>query len=112
MSRYVLKVGIAYGSDTRLACDLLLKCAQASEWVVADPAPSATFVSFGDSALLLELRTYMATRDHVLALIDDMHRRVDEAFRAAGIEIAFPQLDLHVRSDDTRAPGGPGGSEG
>ena len=51
-----------------------------------------------DSYLDLKLRFYIATRDVYLVVMDDMHTRIDRKFREAGIEIAFPQRDLHLRS--------------
>lgn len=100
ITRHVVQVGIAYGSDVEKARELLLKVARDCRFVMNEPRPTATFRSFGDSALLFELRVYLATRDEFLLLVDDVNQRIDREFRAAGIEIAFPQLDLHLRSAD------------
>jgi len=96
--RLTLDVGIAYGSDTALATDLLLKCAQENPDVLQDPPPSAYFDRFGDSALIFKLRFYISGISHWLIVRDRLHRRVDKAFREHGIEIAFPQQDIHVRT--------------
>ncbi|MEC8512312.1 MAG: mechanosensitive ion channel domain-containing protein [Planctomycetota bacterium] len=101
-TRVIIPVGIAYGSDTRKARDILLEVAAKSRMVVEEPAPMAIFKGFGDSTLDLELRVFTDNRDLWPNLIDELHSEIDAAFRAADIEIAFPQRDLHIRSDDTR----------
>lgn len=104
-TRIVIPVGVAYGSDTRKARDILLSVAKKSRLVVEDPAPMAIFKGFGDSTLDLELRVFTDNRDLWPTLIDELHSEIDAAFRAADIEIAFPQRDLHIRSDDTKGDG-------
>ncbi len=101
--RLTLTVGIAYGSDTKLATDLLLECASKNPHVLQDPAPSAFFDEFGGSALNFKLRFFISGVTYFLAAKDEIHRAVDAAFRAHGIEIAFPQQDIHVRMGDPRA---------
>jgi potassium efflux system protein len=118
VTRVDIAVGIAYGSDTQLARNLLLEVAKASPHVLATPGPVAIFRSFGESSLDFELRVHIPNRDIWPQMIDDLHTRIDNAFREAGIEIAFPQRDIHVRSvvdglpvtrnDKRVAPGTPG----
>jgi len=100
--RLVLPVGVAYGSDTRLARDTLLEVAKAHPRVLDDhPPPRALFLGFGDSSLDLELHAAIRNPEERWAVRDELHDAIDAAFRARRIEIAFPQRDLHVRS----APG-------
>lgn len=96
-TRVVIKVGVAYGSDTKLVTKTLLEVAQAHQVVLKDPAPSAFFLGFGSSSLDFELRGYVASFSQRLVLIHDLHTAIDLRFRELGIEIAFPQLDLHVK---------------
>jgi potassium efflux system protein len=98
ITRMVLPVGIAYGSDTKRARELLLRAAKQNPIVLDEPAPSAIFRSFGDSALMFELRVFMRSREEWPRLVDSLNEQIDQAFREAKIEIAFPQRDLHVRS--------------
>jgi potassium efflux system protein len=100
VNRVVIPVGVAYGSDKHLVRETLRSVAQNHELVVDEPPAQVTFESFGDSSLQFVLRCYISMRDmpYRLALIDDLHMRIDDAFRAAHIEIAFPQRDLHIRS--------------
>ena len=98
VTRVMIPVGIAYGSDTEKARELLLKVAEENPLVMKDPAPWAIFRGFGDSALDLVLYIYLATRDVWRDVMHSMHTGIDQAFRQAGIEIAFPQRDLHIRT--------------
>ncbi|MAR92538.1 MAG: hypothetical protein CML06_16905 [Pseudomonadales bacterium] len=97
-TRVVIKVGVAYGSDTTRVTELLLEAARANGDVLKDPPPTAFFLAFGSSSLDFELRVFVAEFGRRLALIHSLHMEIDRRFREAGIEIAFPQLDLHVRN--------------
>ncbi|WP_290583992.1 mechanosensitive ion channel domain-containing protein [Ketobacter sp.] len=96
-TRVVIKVGVAYGSDTDLVAKTLLEIAQANPIVLKEPAPSAFFLGFGASSLDFELRGFVANFSKRLVLIHELHTAIDKRFRTLGIEIAFPQLDLHVK---------------
>jgi len=96
--RIIVPVGIAYGSDTQLAREVLTRVAHENSNVLADPAPRILFTGFGDSSLNFEVRVYVGTIDHYLSTIDEITNAIDREFRKAGIEIAFPQRDIHVRS--------------
>ncbi len=96
--RVDVPVGIAYGSDTEAAMRELLAVASANEHVLAEPKPQVYFLGFGDSALNFELRCYSPDVERRLTIVHQLHLAVDRAFRAAGIEIAFPQRDVHIRS--------------
>ena len=96
--RVVIPVGIAYGSDTAKAKEALLQVARDNPQVLKNPAPTAPFLAFGDSSLNFELRAFIPSAEHFITARDDLHMAVDRAFRDAGITIAFPQRDLHVRS--------------
>jgi potassium efflux system protein len=95
-NRITIPVGVAYGSDTRKALQLLGEIAAQHEEVLDDPAPLITFESFGDNSLLLVLRCYLANLDNRLATISDIHQMINERFAEAGISIAFPQRDVHM----------------
>jgi len=113
--RVEVPVGIAYGSDTKLAHEILLKVAAEHPLVVDDPPPIALFLDFGSSSLDFELRTYIKGIDFFFEVRDELHTAVDAAFREANITIAFPQRDLHLRTVNAKLPienivdkGGPG----
>ncbi|MBX3394818.1 MAG: mechanosensitive ion channel [Phycisphaerae bacterium] len=95
--RIVINVGIAYGSDVRLARDLMMKVVTDNRRVMTDPGPRVIFSGFGASSLDMQLRCFVASVDDLVDVRDELHYQIDDAFRKAGIEIAFPQLDLHLR---------------
>lgn len=97
ITRIVIPVGIAYGSDTQLAQEVLLKVARSNSSVLPDPSPEVIFMSFGGSSLDFELRVHIANRESYHAILHQLHMAIDLAFRQHQIEIAFPQQDIHVR---------------
>jgi potassium efflux system protein len=99
--RMIVPVGIAYGSDPRRARQLLQEAANETEHVLDDPAPVIVFNSFGDNALGLELRVYLSSMEHWLTVQTDLHDAIYDKLAADGIEISFPQRDVHL---DTSAP--------
>jgi potassium efflux system protein len=101
VNRIVITVGVAYGSDTELTRELLLKVANEHPRILDDPAPLVTFDQFGDNALNFTLRCYLPSMEKRLATINELHMAIDRAFREAGIKIAFPQRDVHF---DTSGP--------
>ncbi len=103
VQRVFISVGIAYGSDTKKATEILYQVLKGHPAVLADPAPVVTFNGFGDSALTFELRCYLPRADLKLPTTHELHMQIDEAFRNANIEISFPQRDLHIRSVDAQA---------
>ncbi|MEP5990628.1 mechanosensitive ion channel domain-containing protein [Rhodopirellula bahusiensis] len=97
-NRIVVNVGVAYGSDTDVACDLLRAICDDNQRIAKDPEPVVTFEGFGDSTLNLVLRCYLSTLDERLKTIHQLHTEINKRFNASGLEIAFPQRDLHLRS--------------
>lgn len=98
LNRVVVTVGVAYGSDTRRARELIFEILRDQPNVLDDPTPLVTFEQFGDSTLNFTIRAYLAALDQRLETIHELHTLIHERFNAEGIEIAFPQRDLHVRS--------------
>jgi potassium efflux system protein len=66
--------------------------------VLDEPAPLIVFDQFADSSLNFTIRAFVGSTDKRLSVTHELHTRIDEAFRQAGIEIAFPQRDLHLRT--------------
>lgn len=98
INRIVINVGVAYGSDTEKARQLIEQVLRGHPEILDDPAPLVTFEGFGDSTLDLVVRCYLAKLDNRLQTIHELHTAIDQAFRKAEIEIAFPQRDIHIRS--------------
>jgi len=96
--RIDIPVGIAYGSDTDKAIEVLRDVASKTDNVLEDPPPQVLFLGFGDSSLNFEMRVFSPDVAHLFPIRHQIHMGIDAAFRRAGIEIAFPQRDVHVRS--------------
>ena len=96
LSRIVLPVGIAYGSDTRKAQQTLYRVAKENSNVVFDPPAEVVFSGFGDSTLNFELKVMIPTRELYFQVQHELNMAIDSAFRDENIEIAFPQQDVHL----------------
>lgn len=97
--RVRLPVGIAYGSDVDAFRRAMLEVAAASPIVLAQPPPDVFFVGFGDSALEFEVAVWAGdTSYQPLRLRSALYYAIEAKLREAGIEIPFPQRDLHVRT--------------
>ncbi len=101
VTRIVIPVGIAYGSDVTRALKLVHEAAEQHERVLDEPAPLVTFDSFGDNALVITLRCYIGSMDYRLLTISELHQSINDRFNEAGIVVAFPQQDVHL---DTSQP--------
>ena len=96
--RIIVPVGIAYGTDPERVLELLLGAAKATPKVSPHPAPEAQFIGFGDSSLDFELRVWTLNFDDWVSVRTLLAVTVNTRLREAGIEIPFPQRDLHLRS--------------
>jgi small-conductance mechanosensitive channel len=108
--RSSVPVGVSYASDPRAVESALLEAASLCEGVLADPPPVVRFKSFGDSALNFELLYWsrtMASRPG--ALSSALHFRVHDTLTRRGIELPYPQRDIHIRTvPDFALPSGRG----
>jgi small-conductance mechanosensitive channel len=98
LGRLSVPVGVSYDSDPDQVCEILKATAADHPLVLKTPPPSVLFMSFGDSALLFELRAVIDDVNKRLSTISDLHFEIFRRFRAANIEIPFPQQDIHIRS--------------
>jgi len=96
VTRVLVEVGIAYGSDTDLAEKLLLEAARENPYVMSDPPPRAIFWGFGDNALQFRLYVHIPRRNFYFELLHGLTTRINRKFKEAGITIAFPQRDVHL----------------
>lgn len=93
-----LPIGVAYGSDTELVRNTLLELANAHPHVLKTPGAWVLFNDFGASSLDFVLRVWIDDIDYSLRTISELRFEIDKEFRKHNIEIAFPQMDLHIRS--------------
>jgi len=101
-NRVVINVGVAYGTDADLVQKILLDTAKSHPDVLENPPPHAIFDGFGDSSLNFVLRCCLPSLDKRLPALHYLHAEIHRRLKKAGIEIPFPQRDLHIRSDETR----------
>jgi len=113
MTRILIQVGIAYGSDVDKAMELLLELAHEDERVLEEPPPGVVFDQFADSSLNLAFRVFVGTLADRLPVMTDMHRKIHRRFAEEGITIAFPQRDVHIHPGDMQAAmlGGKGSND-
>lgn len=92
-------VSVAYSSDVSLVENLLLETARENPDVLEQPQPAVRLMEFGDSGLHFELRVWTTALLHRKGiLVSALNLAILEKFRAHGVEIPFPQRDLHLRS--------------
>ncbi len=102
IARIRITVGVAYGSDIDRVISLLKEAAETEPRVLSNPEPNPLFLRFGDSALEFELHSWIADVTDLLSVRSALCQGIASRFQAAGIEIPFPQRDLHLRSIDER----------
>src|SRR6266516_2239115 len=97
--RFRIPVGVAYGSDIGKVREALLAAGRENPQTLKDPAPSVFLNKFGDNSIDFELVVWSSEMSYRPSRYrSDLNFAIEEKFREAGIEIAFPQRDLHIRS--------------
>lgn len=95
-NRISIPIGLAYGSDTRLALTVLKQIAEQHERVSDDPAPQVSFEGFSENAVTIILRCYLDTVDGRVDVVTELHQTIYEAFTQHGLMMAFPQREVHL----------------
>jgi small-conductance mechanosensitive channel len=95
--RREIKIGVAYNSDVKTVMQLLKDIAGKHHNVLAKPAPSVFFVDFGANTLDFSLRIWVRDYDVATGTASEIRQEIEKEFRAQGVEIAFPQLDVHIK---------------
>ena len=98
--RITLPVGAAYGSDAERVIAILLEVARSNPRVLAEPAPSAVFMGFGESSCDFQLFAWTDSFDDWVHTRSELAMALGRALHEAGIEIPFPQREVHLRSAD------------
>ncbi len=98
ITRVVIPVGVAYGADTEKVIATLLDVARKDAHAFDDPSPAALFTGFGDSTLNFELRVFAGSVLDRATIAHELHMAIAKAFREQGIEISYPQRDVHIDS--------------
>lgn len=100
MGRFIVSVGVSYDSDPDQIEMLLHDVARENPLILSYPAPFVNFVDFSDSALTFELRAFIRDITTSLSVRTQVRKSIFKKFREHGIEIPFPQRDLHIKASD------------
>jgi small-conductance mechanosensitive channel len=96
--RFDFTVGVAYGTDLDKAVRLAIESLNSIPEVLSDPAPQVLIKELGDSSINLEIRGW-AKKENLLAAKGKSIKKVYEVYSENGIEIPFPQLDVHLKKE-------------
>lgn len=105
LGRVDIAVGVSYDSDPVMIRDFLLDIARNNKMVLRNPEPQVVFTNFGASSLDFELRVFLADIFNSAIVQTELRMDIYQRMKEEGIEIPFPQTDLHIKSgspDDVR----------
>ncbi|MEQ9425885.1 MAG: mechanosensitive ion channel [Cyclobacteriaceae bacterium] len=104
--RFNIPVGVSYNEDPKQIEKLLLEVASENSNVLEEPSPNVFFEEFGDSSLNFTLLVWTTSyTDRPRRLTSELNFAIFEKFKAAGIEIPFPQRDLHIKNQQVEISG-------
>ncbi|HEK2897650.1 TPA: mechanosensitive channel MscK [Proteus mirabilis] len=98
VTRIIIQVGVAYGSDLDKVKEILMKAAKDNVRVMTEPEPVVLFTEFGASTLNHDLRFYVRTLGDRSIAIDEVNRAIDKLCNENNINIAFNQLDVYLHN--------------
>lgn len=94
-TRELVRVGVAYGSDTKLVKQLLLECVMEQAGITKKPSPFVLFEDFADSSLLFSVNFFVTDSFVDPKIKSQVRYKIDQKFRENNITIPFPQRDVH-----------------
>jgi len=94
--RAAVDVGISYSSDFEKAIRIALDLMKGHPLVLPDPEPSVVTTELANSSVNLQLRAWTKTGDFA-TVKNNLIAGIFEAYKREGIEIPFPQMDIHVK---------------
>ncbi len=94
--RVSVSIGVAYGTDLDKAVNTALEIIRSHELVLSEPEPQVVITQLADSSINLEARAWVK-KEHYGTVSNDLKKMLYEGFTREGIEIPFPQLDVHIR---------------
>jgi potassium efflux system protein len=97
VTRLVLSIGVAYGSDVEMVRKILFDVLSEHPDVLKTPPPTVFFMAHGDSSLNFELRLFVEAPVKRLPVTHDVNAAINAELNRHGIEIPFPQRDVHIK---------------
>lgn len=98
VTRVVLPIGVAYGTDADLVESILKETVKNTELVLQDPEPTVNFVGFGESSLDFKINVYVKELTDRVPVTHQLHKAIYSALTRHHIEIPYPHRDVHIRS--------------
>jgi len=98
VTRFNIKVGVAYGSNVKLVMKLLVDAAKEHPDVVSNPEPTSRLIDFGESSLDFELLFFTKKMFDIEFIRSEIRVSIEEKFNKHHVTIPFPQRDLHLKS--------------
>ena len=98
LGRLAVPVGVSYAADPDQVREILISIAKNHPLVLSTPEPNVLFMGFGDSSLDFELRGIVSDVNQILSVASDLRFEILRRFREAGVEIPFPQRDVHLHT--------------
>ena len=95
--RIEIHVGVAYGTDLEYARETIISAVQGVDGVLEDRKVEALFLEFGDSALIFRVRWWLDSYEDTRRMFDRVNTAMYQALQGAGIELPFPQQEVHHR---------------
>jgi small-conductance mechanosensitive channel len=103
--RVAVNVGVSYSSNLALVRDILRRAAVENANVLDHPEPRVLLMDFGSSSVDFVLYAWVADAETAIVTGPELRMQIWDAFKVHGVEIPFPQTDLHIRSSDIPLPG-------
>ncbi|MEY2700726.1 MAG: hypothetical protein RIQ52_1481 [Pseudomonadota bacterium] len=100
IGRIVVPIGLTYGNDTRRVQKLLLDRVNRHPSVLKTPPPVVLLKEFAESAILFEVVAFIGDVDRVRVVSSELCMDIDETFRNEGLEMPYPQRDIHLKLDE------------
>lgn len=95
--RVVVPFGVAYGSDVEKVKKIVIKEIKSVSNFIENPEPSIRFMEMGESSLNFKAFFFVDSFDNRLSALDEANTKIYKALNKAGVEIPFPQLDVHLK---------------